>query len=115
MAEQGIGNIPNFEKKPDDATPGIGDVPSFDKTSDGTFSEPQNGLGLGDVPSIDNLLPKHDFANFLEDIDEQAMVAFFRGADPSLTREEMVALWGDAWEYIKHKLEQRRRDEGEEQ
>ena len=39
--------------------------------------------------------------------DEDIMAAFFRGADPTLTEEEMGALWDDARSYMEYKLAQR--------
>ena len=35
--------------------------------------------------------------------------AFFNGADPTLTPEERDAMWEDAQEYFRFKIEQRRR------
>lgn len=39
--------------------------------------------------------------------DGEIMAAFFRGADPTLTEEEMGALWEDARSYMEYKLAQR--------
>ena len=38
--------------------------------------------------------------------DSDLMAAFFRGADPTLTEEEMDALWEDARSYMEYKLAQ---------
>lgn len=40
--------------------------------------------------------------------DNDLKAAFFNGADPSLTQEEMDAMWEDAQEYFRFKIEQRR-------
>ena len=40
--------------------------------------------------------------------------AFFNGADPTLTPEERDAMWADAQEYFRFKIEQRRRKQGDE-
>ena len=37
----------------------------------------------------------------------EIMAAFFRGADPTLTEDEMGALWDDARSYMEYKLAQR--------
>lgn len=39
--------------------------------------------------------------------DGEIMAAFFRGADPTLTEEEMGELWEDARSYMEYKLAQR--------
>lgn len=39
--------------------------------------------------------------------DGELRAAFFRGADPTLTEEEMAALWDDARSYMAYKLAQR--------
>lgn len=39
--------------------------------------------------------------------DEDIKAAFFRGADPTITDEEMDAMWEDAKSYMQYKLAQR--------
>lgn len=39
--------------------------------------------------------------------------AFFNGADPTLTEEEMAAMWEDAKTYLHFKLEQRRKQKND--
>lgn len=41
--------------------------------------------------------------------EDDIKAAFFNGADPALTKEEQDAMWDDAREYMRFKLEQRRR------
>lgn len=41
--------------------------------------------------------------------EDDIKAAFFNGADPTLTPEERDAMWEDAQEYFRFKIEQRRR------
>jgi transcriptional regulator with XRE-family HTH domain len=45
--------------------------------------------------------------------DDTIKAAFFDGADPNLTKEEMDAMWEDARTYMQFKLEQRKRQKNE--
>ena len=45
--------------------------------------------------------------------DEDIKAAFFNGADPSITKEEMDAMWDDAKAFIQFKMEQRKRSKNE--
>ena len=47
--------------------------------------------------------------------EDDIKAAFFNGADPALTKEEQDAMWDDAREYMRFKLEQRRRQKQHEQ
>lgn len=48
------------------------------------------------------------------DISEKDIrAAFFNGADPTLTEEEMDAMWEDAKSYMHFKLEQRRKQKND--
>ena len=42
--------------------------------------------------------------------DEQLKVAYFRGADPSLTKEDLDAMWADAKNFRDFILEKKRRE-----
>ncbi len=42
--------------------------------------------------------------------DEQLKVAYFRGADPSLTKEDLDAMWEDAKNFRDFILEKKRRE-----
>lgn len=45
--------------------------------------------------------------------DDDIKAAFFNGADPSITKEEMDAMWDDAKAFIQFKMEQRKRSKNE--
>ncbi len=44
--------------------------------------------------------------------EDDIKAAFFNGADPALTQEEYDLMWEDAKDYLRYKIEQRRRDRG---
>ena len=44
--------------------------------------------------------------------EDDIKAAFFNGADPALTPEEYDLMWEDAKDYLRYKIEQRRRDRG---
>lgn len=44
--------------------------------------------------------------------EDDIKAAFFNGADPDLTPEEYDLMWEDAKDYLRYKIEQRRRDRG---
>ena len=45
--------------------------------------------------------------------DDQIKAAFFNGADPTLTKEEQDAMWGEAKAFIDFKIQQRKRKENQ--
>lgn len=61
--------------------------------------------------SIDELLGKKNTVSDSDTISEDDIkAAFFEGAE-DLTKEEMDALWEDARDYMRYKLEQRRKQQ----
>ena len=64
--------------------------------------------GLGDKEKTPALKDKHNQQPELDD--EQLKVAYFRGADPSLTKEDLDAMWEDAKNFRDFILEKKRRE-----
>ena len=61
--------------------------------------------------SVDELLGKKDAVSESDTVSEDDIkAAFFEGAE-DLTKEEMDALWADARDYMRYKLEQRRKQQ----
>lgn len=61
--------------------------------------------------SVDELLGKKDTVSESDTVSEDDIkAAFFEGAE-DLTKEEMDALWADARDYMRYKLEQRRKQQ----
>ena len=61
--------------------------------------------------SVDELLGKKNAVSESDTISEDDIkAAFFEGAE-DLTKEEMDALWEDARDYMRYKLEQRRKQQ----
>lgn len=61
--------------------------------------------------SVDELLGKKNTVSDSDAISEDDIkAAFFEGAE-DLTKEEMDALWADARDYMRYKLEQRRKQQ----
>ncbi len=68
---------------------------------------PETLVKLAEIFEIttDELLGSQKTSTTEDDI----KAAFFNGADPTLTPEERDAMWEDAQEYFRFKIEQRRR------
>ena len=61
--------------------------------------------------SVDELLGKKDAVSESDTVSEDDIkAAFFEGAE-DLTKEEKDALWADARDYMRYKLEQRRKQQ----
>ena len=61
--------------------------------------------------SVDELLGEKDAVSESDTVSEDDIkAAFFEGAE-DLTKEEMDALWADARDYMRYKLEQRRKQQ----
>lgn len=64
--------------------------------------------GLGDKEKAPALKDERNQQPELDD--EQLKVAYFRGADPSLTKEDLDAMWEDAKNFRDFILEKKRRE-----